>query len=370
MKKTNSYFFIGLALFSMFFGSGNLIFPLYIGQIAQENFLSATLGFLLTAVAFPFFGVLAMIVYKGDYSAFFSCLGKRTGTLLTALLLTAWVPLGSGPRCIVLAYASSTTYLNLPPLWVWSLFSCILIAVIAYKKSRMLDFLGYILTPLLLLCLCIIILQGLWDPSFSSSSYSNGELFFEGLKEGYNTMDLIAAFFFSASIIDLLRKTNTDNPIKLSLKSCSVGVLLLGIVYFFLIALSAAYSQSLEGIPKEQLLAQIAKIVLGSKMGIIAMVTIILACFTTLLALTSVYTDFLMNTLFYKHPKSKQLSLFTTLLSTFIFSTLGLKGITFITAPILQVFYPLLIVLIVINVGKKLLKTSSLSNSLVSPENT
>ena len=368
MTKKSSYFFIGLALFSMFFGSGNLIFPLHIGQLAQDHFLSATLGFLLTAVAFPFFGVIAMVIFQGNYTDFFSCLGKRTGTLLTALLLTVWIPLGSAPRCIALAYASSLTYFSLPPLWVWSLFSCLLIALIVYKKSRMLDFLGYVLTPMLLICLLIISIKGLWGASFSMSSYEHSTLFFEGLKEGYNTMDLIAAFFFSASIIDILKKEGSEDPMKITLKACIVGVSLLGIVYFGLIALAGAYSGSLEGIPKEQLLSHIALIVMGPQLGIIAMVTIVLACLTTLLALVSVYSDFLGKTLFHKYKSREQLSLCCTLIGTFILSTLGLSGITFITAPILEVFYPLLIVLIAYNTGLYLNNSLSRTTSCVTSD--
>ncbi|MFT4552876.1 MAG: LIVCS family branched-chain amino acid:cation transporter [Chlamydiales bacterium] len=363
MEKKSSYLFIGLALFSMFFGSGNLIFPLYIGQLAQDHFLSATLGFLLTAVAFPFFGVIAMVIFQGNYTEFFGCLGKRTGLLLTALLLTVWIPLGSAPRCIALAYASTSTYFSLPPLWVWSLCSCLLIALIVWKKNRMLDFLGYVLTPMLLLCLFIISVKGLWGANFSMSTFEHSTLFMEGLKEGYNTMDLIAAFFFSASVIDILQKDGSKDPMKITMKACAVGISLLGVVYFALISLAAAYSGDLEGIPKEQLLSHVALIVMGPQLGIIAMVTIVLACLTTLLALVSVYSDFLSKSIFRQYESRKQLSLCCTLLGTFILSTLGLSGITFITAPILEVFYPLLIVLIAYNTGVYLNKGLSRTRS-------
>ena len=72
-----SFVVIGLALFSMFFGSGNLIYPLFIGQLAEGQWITATMGFLLTAVLVPLAGVAAMVVYKGDYTAFFGCLRKK-----------------------------------------------------------------------------------------------------------------------------------------------------------------------------------------------------------------------------------------------------------------------------------------------------
>ncbi len=75
MSKTHqpSFIIIGFALFSMFFGSGNLIFPLFLGQIAEGQWIFASLGFFVTAVLLPLLGILAMVVYKGDYGTFFSC---------------------------------------------------------------------------------------------------------------------------------------------------------------------------------------------------------------------------------------------------------------------------------------------------------
>ncbi|MCB9229710.1 MAG: branched-chain amino acid transport system II carrier protein, partial [Deltaproteobacteria bacterium] len=94
---------VGLALFSMFFGSGNLIFPLDVGRVAGGQFLWGALGFILTAVLVPFMGVVAMVVYNGDYQKFFAFSGKKTGFILTLILLSFWIPFGSGPRCITLS---------------------------------------------------------------------------------------------------------------------------------------------------------------------------------------------------------------------------------------------------------------------------
>lgn len=354
-NKKFSFVFLGLALFSMFFGAGNLIFPLFVGQMAQDQSVLASLGFLITAVGVPFLGIIAMIVYEGDYTKFFQCLGGRLGSGLIALLLTVWIPLGSAPRCIALAYSSMSSYMEIGPLWIFSLIYCCVIFFVIGTKGRMLDILGYFLTPCLLACLGLIIYQGVEvTEMFTAPTQAGLTHFYSGLTEGYNTMDLIASFFFSASVIEILRSATQEKaqPIRITLKACIVGISLLAFVYINLIALAGVHYEVLQGVPKEQLLAHIAKVVLGPKLGMISVAAIFLACFTTSVALAVVYADFLNKTLFKSYPSDSWAKV-TTLAVTFVISMTGLKGITMITAPVLEIFYPLLIVMIVVNLSIK-----------------
>ncbi len=347
-KKASS-FIVGLALFSMFFGSGNLIYPLYVGQLAEDNFLWGILGFVATAVFLPFLGVVTMVLFRGSYDTLFHILGKRGGTLLAFILLTVWIPLGSGPRCAVLAYASLTSYLPMPPLAVFSLVYTIIVAVVVMRRSGLIDLLGYVLTPALLGCLALIVFAGVSQPQgLGVSELTNTESFLTGLVEGYNTMDLIAALFFSASVIELLRTSEGDEKPALTktFRACIVGTSLLGVVYLGLIALAAVHAPALEGIPKQRLLAEVSKLVLGPQLGIVAAVAVVLACFTTSVALLVVYADYLKQHNWTRYP------LATTAIVTFLMSLTDLEGITFVTSPILKVFYPTLIVLILIGLIK------------------
>lgn len=356
-SKNLSSFFIGLALFSMFFGSGNLIFPLFVGQTAETQWPIASLGFGLTAVIVPFIGVVAMVVFRGNYTRFFNILGNKIGFLITFVLLTVWIPFGSAPRCIILAYNSLASYLTMPSIWIVSLFYSFLLFLVVYKKSRMLNILGYFLTPILLSCLAFIVVKGILfteAPIEQLPKDFTVNMFFLGLKEGYNTMDLIASFFFSASIISILEKSQSDkiSPLKKTLHSCIIGIVILGVVYIGLIHLSAIHAPSLEGIPKDQLLAHIAKSVMGENLGIIAAITIVLACFTTSVAMIVVYTDFLSEKVFSR--SSFNPSMLLSLLVSFAMSISGIEGITTLTAPILSLFYPSLIILIAVNISKEL----------------
>ncbi|MCB1135163.1 MAG: branched-chain amino acid transport system II carrier protein [Chlamydiia bacterium] len=349
-KQLPSVFVVGMALFSMFFGSGNLIFPLFLGQLAGTSWLAATAGFLTTAVLLPFLGVLIMVYFQGSYQKCFEILGKRSGFLFALLLLTVWIPLGSGPRCIALSYASLASYLPMPSIWVFSAVYCVAVYFVVRNRQRMIQILGKYLTPALLLCLGAIIVQGSIGQLPVESIASSSGMMMNGVLEGYNTMDLIAAFFFSASIIQVYcpKGEDTSSRLRFVLKAGMIGVTLLAAVYVGLVYLAAVHSMSLAAVPKEQLLAVLAKITLGPQLGIIAAVAIVLACFTTSVALTSVYADFISQRIL-KVERRLPSSVWFTLLASFAMSLMGLTGITAVTAPVLNVCYPLLLGIIVIH---------------------
>lgn len=141
----------GFAMFSMFFGAGNIIFPLVVGQYAGSHNLFAIFGLILTAVVMPFAGVIAMLLYDGDYQKFFGKLGKIPGFILTLAILSLLGPLGSVPRCIALSYSTlKSSFPSLPSIW-FSAGACVLVFILSVKKNRLIDLLGKILTPILLL---------------------------------------------------------------------------------------------------------------------------------------------------------------------------------------------------------------------------
>lgn len=361
-KQPFAFILVGFALFSMFFGGGNLIFPLFLGQIAMQDWQSAFLGFCITAVLLPLMAVFALVLYQGSSTYFFSHLGKIPALLMPLTLLTVWIPLGSAPRCVALAYASLLPYFNMPvPLAGFALIYCGISFWMVWHKDRMLKLLGYF-TPLLLLSLGLIICLGI-SPSILHTNWQvSASTLVRGLREGYNTMDMIAAFFFSASIIDILRRSSQDTAHSLTttLKAALVAGLLLVTVYLGMICLAVCQSEALIGIPKEQLFVHTAKVVLGPQLGIIATLAVFSACLTTSIALASVYADFMAERLF-KNNNKYRLSLALTQLITFAMAVTGLEGITFVTEPLLQILYPLLLLTIVVNLTRKALVKNNLA---------
>lgn len=347
---------IGLALFAMFFGSGNLIYPLYVGTFAQDQWMTMGSGFLLTAVLLPFLGVVAMVMYKGSYSNFFNTIGRVPGFILSTFLLTIWIPLGSAPRCMTLAFASMNSYFQwMPSHWVFSLFYSALLFVVVTKKLGILDILGKWITPLLLGSIGCVFYKGFTSPAAPADfiSYQEG-LFLSGVIEGYNTMDLIASFFFSASVIHIIHSSGSSmkQTLKLVARSSLIGITVLGGVYISLIAVSARHAGLLVGVPKDQALAYLAQVLMGPLWSFAAILAIVLACFSTSIALILAYTDYLHDEVFKKkqHPV---ISVVIALGVTYVMSLFGLEGITMVTAPVFKICYPILICLILWNVGKQ-----------------
>lgn len=350
----------GLAMFSMFFGAGNVVFPLALGQYAQDKNIFAIIGLLISAVGVPFLGLIAMTLFNGNYKLFFERIGKIPGFLVSAAIMALIGPFGAIPRCITLSFATLKIYFSELDLLLFSIVSCLLILAFTIRKNNILDYLGYILTPILIGSLAIIILKGVFiSPAAPVADHSQFTIFWRGLVEGYQTMDLLGAFFFSTIVLACLeRAVDTKNPqnfkkvIWLALKASLVGAFLLSLAYVGFSFVSAFNSDALIGVPKDELAGQVANVVLGPYAGIIACTAVSLACLTTAIALAAVFAEFLQKDI--SHNKiSYEISLTLTLIVTMFISTLNFNGIANFLAPILQVCYPALIVLSIVNIAYK-----------------
>lgn len=353
-------FSTGLAMFAMFFGAGNVIFPLGIGQYAGDQNMIATLGLLITAVLMPFAGVFAMILFDGSYHQFFDRIGKIPGFILAFIIITLLGPLGSSPRCIALTYSTlKSSFPGLSPI-LFSAFACVVIYLLTMQKKRILGILGYVLTPLLIISLASIVLIGFWTPAdIQPNEASSLTMFLHGLKEGYNTMDLLAAFFFSSTILAILKSNQIENQesgkgyIQLALRASVIGATLLALVYLGFSSISAFHSNGLELIHTDELLTAITMKIAGPYANLLVCMTVTLACLTTAIALISVFTDFVQKEVFLEKISYK-VTLAGSLLITFAISTLQFTGISAFLGPILQICYPGLIVLTLLNIAYKL----------------
>lgn len=343
----------GLAMFSMFFGAGNVIFPLVIGQLAGHQTPYAILGLLLTAVGVPFLGLIAILLFKGDYREFFGRLGAIPGFILAAAIMFLIGPFGGLPRCIALSY--STLKISLPFLSFngFSLIACLLIFSFTFRKSQLIRVLGNYLTPLLLVSLVLIVIKGLWTANvLTPSSLSPTQAFNQGLLEGYNTMDLLASFFFSAIIYNQLKqefKANTQQLLAFSLKASAIGGTLLSLIYIGFSSIAAYHAPLLQSVPQGEILATLTLNILGPYAGLIASTTIALACLTTAIALTTAFAEFLQHSLsrgFFSYHQA----LILTLVASYAVSLLEFTGIVQLLAPLLQVIYPALIMFTVVNI--------------------
>lgn len=351
---------IGLAMFSMFFGAGNIIYPLAVGQYAGDRNLFAMSGLILTAAIMPIAGVIAMILFDGNYRQFFGRLGRVPGFVLALIMISLLGPLGSTPRCIALSYITLKNSLPGISPHLFSALSCAIIFLFCVKKKHLLSLLGWILTPVLLSSLVIIIVIGLLTaPAPQAMDSTNLKMFLHGLSEGYNTMDLLAAFFFSSTIIHILKKRFSENGapqgdyLKTALKASFVGVCLLAAIYVGFSYIASYHGNSLTISGKEELLTAITMKIAGPYAGVLVCIAIALACLTTAIALISAFTDFMQREVF-KEKISYEVTLIGALLLTFFVSTFEFTGISAFLWPILQICYPGLIMLTFLNIAHRL----------------
>lgn len=359
MRTKPLVFSTGLAMFSMFFGSGNLVFPLLVGQLSQGHFGLASLGIFLTGVLVPFLGILALFLFKGDSNEFFGRLGKPATFWFPLIALSLMGPFGVLARCITVAHGAFKMLLPSTPLWLFSLCLCCAIFLLTIKKNRIVPLLGTILTPLLLVSLAAISLFGIISMDLPTVEPNGGwDSFKEGIFQGYQTMDLLAAFFFSSFVIQHLKnhRISQENPsasLPIFFKASLVGAFLLAGVYFLLVVLGSMYAPEIASIPPQEVLGFIAQRALGSWAGPVVCLAVALACLTTAIVLTSLFSDFLRKEVT-KGKINLPVSLITTLVIAFSISTLEFSGIAKFIGPILEISYPALITLTVVSIFYKL----------------
>jgi len=356
-KKSYLFISTGFALFSMFFGSGNLVFPISVGKESEGHFLMAALGILLTGVVVPFLGVFGMMLFKGDLQSFFSMFGKRGIFLFSFLSLALMGPFGVLARCLTVAHGALNLIIPDVPLVYASLGLCTLIYFFAANKSKIVSILGTYLTPFLLLSIATIAFFGLQQGEASTvSSGSVWHAFSNGFLQGYQTMDLLAAFFFSAFVISHLQDSFSEERgsfLKTFAKSALVGGSLLSLVYVGLVLLGFVYKGALDQVPPQEMLGKIAQMALGSFAAPCVAMAVVLACVTTAIILASLFSDFLRKEVA-NDKLNPKLSLLITVAIGFFVSTLEFAGIAKFLGPILELSYPALIVLTLMNIANKL----------------
>ncbi len=362
IKKKSAVLATGFAMFSMFFGAGNVVFPLAIGQETGHLNFYAISGLLISAVGIPLLGLISATLFNGNYKHYFERIGKVPGFLVALFIMGLIGPFGAMPRLFTVAHSTFAYYWTGIPFVFFSLVSCIIVFALTFKKNKIVDILGYYLTPILLFSLVVIIILGLiWARPPVVSILTPGQAFMGGLQTGYSTMDLLATFFFSSVVLSCLESTEIErghkkdfrNVIFMTLKASIIGMGLLAMIYIGFSYVAAFHSSGLKGLRREQLLGAISVQMLGPYAGVIAIIAVSMACLTTAIALAAVFSEFLHNDITMgKLPYIP--SLIITLVVAFLVSTLRFGGIAAFLEPILIISYPALIVLAILNIAHKL----------------
>jgi len=366
-KSTSNKDFISLslAIFSMLFGAGNLIYPLVVGKNSGEHIFLGVSSFILTSVLLPLLGLVGIILFNGNYVAFFNRLGNKLGSFFIFSSIVIIGPLIGIPRIVTLSHTMIAPFIpfafaqNINP--YSSFIFCILFLGITFlatfRENKIVDVLGKYISPLLLVSLAIIFCKGLLTAqTYTTSLFSPVELFKHGFITGYETLDLLATIFFASIIISILKQTfGSDQSVHdlaiIGLKTGLIGVSLLGIVYYGMGLLGAFHGHGFESVNSGELFRLISFSVLGSYGAIIISTAVLMACFSTAIALSAVVAEYVQH----NTNLSFISSLIITLLACVPLSTIGLDYVLKLTAgPITYIGYPVLIVVTLCNIGYKL----------------
>jgi branched-chain amino acid:cation transporter, LIVCS family len=347
-------FLYGFSIFSMFFGSGNLVFPIMVGVNNSDNWLAGFCGFFLTGIILPFLGLFVIKLYQGSYNKFFAEAGiiaKYAIPLFTLSLLGAF---GVIPRCITVAHGGLEFLYNDISLLAFSTVFCILCYIICLNDKVMFAILGKILTPILLVFLLGLIIIGFYQ---GEAVISNNEVFInnfvDGFFRGYATMDLFASFFFASLIFKQIEALFPDKDnksiIKAALGPSIFGAILLSIIYLGFVYLGSHYKHLSYDLPGELVLPAIANHLLGHNGALAIAIIIIFSCLTTAVALNSIYAKYLCSFNFVGKNRFSMVLLLTTIVS-FAVSLLDFDGIASILSPLLDISYPGLIALTILSI--------------------
>lgn len=221
----------------------------------------------------------------------------------------------------------------------------------------MITVLGKWMTPLLLACLTLLICLGIINaPPLIENPVASITAFQDGFLIGYQTMDLFAAFFFSALIFNQiqakLKTTHDKDVLKAALKPSLIGSCLLAVVYLGFVFLGAHYQALTTNVSPELILPTIASHLMGKNAVFLIGIIVLFSCLTTAVALNNIYAHYLCSLFNLKKDKFLWVLLGTTLLS-FAVSLMDFKGIAAILSPLLEVSYPSIIVLTLLSIFLK-----------------
>ena len=344
---------VGFALFSMFFGAGNVIFPPYLGFGAGTQWVNGFLFYFIADIGLALFALFTLLKVGGSEN-----ITGRIGSVASNILMSAII-LCIGPMVAIPRTAATTFEMSVAPLIsgvspvIFSVAFFIVVLLLSIRQSAVIDVVGKVLTPALLIGLLVLIIKGIISPlgSIVNPHVDSSFVIVNGIKSGYQTMDVLAALAFGIIILKSAQEKGYSDGRESSkmIRTAAViaGVLLL-IVYFGLTYLGATSASLFSlGISRAELVIGIVERLLGKVGLVIFAVVVALACMTTALALVSSAASF-----FEKLTKGR-LSYATLVIiicvSSAVISNLGLDRIVAVASPILDIVYPPTLVLIALS---------------------
>lgn len=356
---------LGLTLFSMFFGAGNLIFPPYLGSLAGTDMPWAMAGFVITAVCFPILGVMTVARSDG-----LMMLASRVHPQF-AFIFTLLIYLSIGP-CVAIPRTASTSFeMALAPLFsnsaepvfmgfssavcaqfVYSVFFFVLAGLMALKPEKLTQRLGKFTSPALIIMIALLFIACVFNPIAGYGLVLppyDINAFVRGFLEGYQTMDTLAALNFGLIIalnVQALGVKTTEDVVKETVKAGLIAGFFLITIYMALAHIGATVGGA--GLITEngaQTLTSVAKIQFGSWGIILLGMIFFVACLNTCVGLLSCCSDYFSKVF---PSLSYRGWLLVFVLCSMVVSNAGLTLILKLSIPVLMAIYPVALMLIIL----------------------
>lgn len=354
-KKSKDIAVVGFALFSMFFGAGNLLFPPYLGLISGGHWLTSLSGFVLADVGLSLLVITAAAKCEGELDTVLARAGNGMAKFVGIASILCIGPLLAIPRT-----AATTFEMGISPIIgetgrivpvIVSVVFFLLTLILTIKPSKVVDIIGKILTPALLIALAILIVIGIMSPigEISENALINNNLLAEGVSQGYLTMDALGAAALATVVIASIGErgyNNSKDKVKLAVQAGLVAGVALTLVYGGLTFLGSTLSSSY-GVdtPQASLMVVITNSLLGYPGKAVLGVIVALACLTTSIGLTSAAAKY------FESISNNKIKYETVVIAICVFSALvsnfGVGAIIKFSAPVLEIVYPVLIALVV-----------------------
>ena len=343
---------VGFALFAMFFGAGNLIFPPLLGFMTGSEWFITFIAFSITGICIPILGIFAMGKAGGDVQHF---AGKVHPFF--AVVFGTVIMLGIGPL-LALPRTAATTYeigvlpftTSISPL-VSSIIFFTIVLIFSIKPSKVIDTIGKYLTPVLIIVLAAIVIRAFIVPLGPLENPPPQNFFLKGFLEGYQTMDALAAMLFATIIINNIKErgySDRKSLLKINLSAGLIAAVGLLLVYGGLLHAGASASQVFpKDISRTALLINICASLWGHTGKVILSLSIAFACLTTAIGLTATAGHFFKK-LFHNKVSYEAIVIVVSVFSCWL-ANYGVENIIRYSVPLLEALYPVCILLTVMN---------------------
>lgn len=347
----------GFAIFSMIFGSSNVVFPLILGKNFESNWTIANFGWCLATVLIPMIGYYGAMLFDADNKKYLKPLGKYTISILIFVLMM--MVLGVVSRGVNVSFGGIHIVSPKTSEIVFNLIFCIITILLAWHPGKIVQLLGLIFTPLKFGGILIVILGAMYfsNSDIQLSEFPKSTALVDGFKWGYQTMDLLASFIMATSIYIYIKsilpedeKENKKMLLKFCAWTCFIGGLVLAAVYSGLAFIGAKYAIQLQGIADEALFTKVAETAMGNYASWFVAIVISICCLATNIILSSVLTDYIFKDIL-KEKVNRRIILVSVGILTLAISFFGFTTICSYMGIILEKIYPVLIIFVVARIA-------------------